>query len=832
MDTALLRTCVLSLRNLPAIPVCARAILLCPADESHLLAEWVQRTAIEPSLAQALLEQAADLHGGMPANLEEAVRMLGVLPARAAVFRWFMQTRLLGNAGHGIDRTAFWKEALHCAALADRIAQQTQSPWRGEAYVAGLLHNVGKLVLDTVAPEGYTRALDLTRAQGLFELDAERRELGADHTLAGKWLAEAWQLPFAYVAPIWLHHQPPESLDAAVCPAQLIQMVSLAGLLAHQQLAAGPGEAVLSSTVIDRARALGLTQDAVLQLLQERIVEDEAEAMPRRAEAPAVAADAAVRSRLRRAEATTRFYRDLSDAASLSTLWTRFSQGVRDLFAVPAGMGFSVDADTQCVEGAYWHPLEPHSQPIFALLAAGATEDPLADLLRYASGEFSTLLNAWRRQRLLAIPVAHEGRVLGQLLCEPGSVDAVDFSALTELTSGLGGLLARCQERQRAEMRAESLATALWERELAYRQAVRGERLDVVAKLAAGAAHEINNPLTAIVGRAQLLLSRGLSPEDNRAIETIAQQGRRISKILSDLMQFARPPAPHWETTLITFVLHQVVGMMRDRLAAKQIRVVEDYAPSLPRVSLDRRQIEQVILNLLLNAEQGMQDRGGVLTLRAKPGHDRRSIIVQVADTGQGIAPEIMDQVFEPFFTTRSETENSGLGLAVCHGIIEAHRGAITLHSVAGEGATCTITLPAAAEADIETPVPAPRPHALRQLVLVAEADESLREVLRESLVNRGYAVQLASDPLETQAALIAYPIDTVFFDLGIGFDAFRQIRERHAAVPVIVSGGIADAELFEEARHWGASAALPKPFEIEQFFAEIQRAFASRHVA
>ena len=274
-----------------------------------------------------------------------------------------------------------------------------------------------------------------------------------------------------------------------------------------------------------------------------------------------------------------------------------------------------------------------------------------------------------------------------------------------------GAALARCRAVRGVYDEAESLAAAVWKQELSHRHDRRTERLISVGKMAAGAAHEINNPLAVISGKAQMLLSNTERPEDRKALEVIVEHSQRACGILRDLLQFARPNPPQLLPNRLSYLVKTSVDRVRQKLSEEGIQLVEEYAQDLPQIPVDRMQLDQVFQNLLKNAEQAMTRQGDKLTVRVRPNQDRTAVLVQIIDTGQGIAADIMDKVFEPFFTTQPGAEGTGMGLAVCHGIIEAHRGSITLHSQEGLGTTCTVALPISADkvaTSIDEPVARP----------------------------------------------------------------------------------------------------------------------------
>ncbi len=767
----------------------------------------------------------------------------------------------------GLDRRGFWQHAQLCAELADDVAALCDTPHRNLAYSAALLHDVGRLVLDTVTPAGYPRNLDTPHTQGLLILEAERQELGLDHAVAGKWLAERWELPEAYVAAIWLHHHPAGSLDDTAYPIGLVDVVALADLLATAKKQGHTRGGMLAGLIEDRRKRLKLTDDQVSTLLERTspAVRSHTEAE----QEPVVPVPDAGRLRvlevrLRCFEALHQMNLRLKSGKARGAVLSVMAETLRDAFGIHSGCCFVADEAGGFLEGVGWSPELPQPQPVFA-----ATEDDADDAVSKAARQLLAQLpgagsdaswsaEAVQRHGLTAVPLTCEGRRLGQMVL---SLDAEGDGAeddllglLSPFAKACGRALERCSQDEELSKQNEGLATAVWKQELAHRHRLRSERLASVSQLASGAAHEINNPLAAISGRAQMLLSRAKTDDDVKALETIVDQSKRISKILTDLMQFARPSDPMLEPHPVTSMLHQVVGMLRDRLERKGVRVVEDYAPALPQVRLDRRQIEQVFLNLILNAEQAMEATPGVLTLRVRPSTDGKSVIVQVQDAGHGIPSSVVGRVFEPFFTTRETTENTGLGLAVCHGIVENHRGAITVHSEEGRGTTCTVTLPAALDAAMPKPAaktertPAPAveasspkraerpPQETGPTILVADGDDDLREVLRETLRSRGYATRVAVDGLEAMAAVMGYRLDLVLLDLSIrgygGESPLQQIRERSPSLPVIGLCGPLAHDDAEEALQLGATRCLQKPFKIETLLAEIRRILSARNVA
>ena len=221
---------------------------------------------------------------------------------------------------------------------------------------------------------------------------------------------------------------------------------------------------------------------------------------------------------------------------------------------------------------------------------------------------------------------------------------------------------------------------------------LRVEKLAAIGELAAGVAHEINNPMAIIRGNTELLqLSVPEDASNREEVDTIFQQVKRVERIVSNLLKFARREQMEHGAVRLNELLHEIVGQIGHQVSLKGIEVVEQYSEHVALVEGDGDQLRQVFTNLVLNAVQAMPD-GGVLTLRSQPVQSGDLYEVKVADTGVGIALENLRQVFNPFYTTKAS--GTGLGLSVSYGIVREHGGCIDVESVPGIGSTFSVLLP------------------------------------------------------------------------------------------------------------------------------------------
>jgi len=251
----------------------------------------------------------------------------------------------------------------------------------------------------------------------------------------------------------------------------------------------------------------------------------------------------------------------------------------------------------------------------------------------------------------------------------------------------------------------DQMADALAEREqrlktVTRQQITRSEKLASLGRLAAGVAHEINNPLTGVLTFAHLLREKdNMDQQDQEDLDLIIRETTRAAEIVKGLLDFARERAVVKEALNINDVIQRTIRLIRNQKLFDRILIDEQLANDLPEVEGDMNQLQQVMLNLSLNACEAMPT-GGTLTIRTIPQEDR--VLVKLTDTGCGIKKEHQDQVFEPFFTTKPVGKGTGLGLSVTYGIVQQHGGTLEFESEEGQGTTFTVTLPAMGKGPIE----------------------------------------------------------------------------------------------------------------------------------
>ncbi|MCK4341367.1 MAG: hypothetical protein KAY37_06560 [Phycisphaerae bacterium] len=244
-------------------------------------------------------------------------------------------------------------------------------------------------------------------------------------------------------------------------------------------------------------------------------------------------------------------------------------------------------------------------------------------------------------------------------------------------------------------MRAEDQKSQL------HQQLIHADRLATIGQLAAGVAHELNEPLGSILGFAQLAKKCPELPSPaEQDIEKIVTASLYAREVIKKLMVFARQMPPRSTRVDLIQVVEDALYFLEAQCAKKDIEVVRELAPGMPEITADPAQLKQVLVNLVVNATQAMP-HGGTLTVSTRSSGS--SVFLDVKDTGIGMSKETLEKVFLPFFTTKDVNEGTGLGLAVVHGIVTSHGGSIDVESQVGQGTRFEIRLPLCGPEEAQT---------------------------------------------------------------------------------------------------------------------------------
>ncbi len=384
------------------------------------------------------------------------------------------------------------------------------------------------------------------------------------------------------------------------------------------------------------------------------------------------------------------------------------------------------------------------------------------------------------------------------------------------------------------------------ERKRFQTQLAQAQKMEALGTLAGGIAHDFNNILTAIIGCAELI-SLDVPPGSltERNLQELLKAGHRAKDLVKQILAFSRRSDQERKPLRVDSTLKEALKLLRASLPST-IEIVQDINGEGGFVQADPTQIHQVVMNLCTNSAQAMEEKGGVLTVGwmpveidgamasrhadLRPGPYMR---LAVKDTGQGIPPEILERVFDPYFTTKEMGKGTGLGLAVVHGIAKGHGGAVTVSSEIGKGSVFEVYLPRldGVEAARDSMRPVPLPLGGRERILFIDDEPALVEIGRQILEHLGYEVEGRTSSTE---ALALFTHEVGHFDLVItdmtmpnmtGDRLAREVLRLRPDIPVILCTGYSEKVSDEQARNMGIRELVMKPLVMRDLAQSVRRA-------
>ncbi len=426
-------------------------------------------------------------------------------------------------------------------------------------------------------------------------------------------------------------------------------------------------------------------------------------------------------------------------------------------------------------------------------------------------------------------------RVIGGLVV--GSRAPRDFSpADMNLLIAVGGQISNAIERS---LMYEETRQAYDDLRRTQEQLLHSEKMAAVGQLISGVAHELNNPLTAILGYSQLLTSSGqVGPQALEYSEKLYRQAQRTHRIVQNLLSFARQHKPERVAVWLNQVVKDTLALRDYDLRVSNVRVHLDLAAELPVTAADPHQLQQVFLNIVNNAVDAILDHateGDIWVRTAKEG-DR--LIIEFADSGPGV--QDASRVFDPFYTTKPVGKGTGLGLSICYGIITEHGGTIRVRNTAPRGAAFTIELPVLLpERSRVTPLEGSVAASKGARILIVDDDESVLEAVGETLRGKDYAVRTAPSPERARQLLSLETFDVLLADLDllqgrngcVLFDWICADRPALAQRVIVMSSAADTPERLESVRQSGCRV-LQKPFRAAELTVILEEALSQANSA
>ncbi|QQE10275.1 HDOD domain-containing protein [Planctomycetota bacterium] len=630
----------------------------------------------------------------------------------------------------GFDHTGFWIHSLAVGVLAELIAKNVADERNlsaDEAFVCGLLHDVGKLSLDHVLPKSYARVVELVEMNHGNIASYERRIVGIDHHTAGKRMAEQWGLPHRLQDCIWLHGSPYETLPE-LPHRRMVGLVSLADLLVRQQhlgysgnysfkqqttVLAGKlnikqhhiGKAInqLHEQLELRGRALGINDKPSRELLLQSIQQANQELG--RVNYALETKGKVSQQQTQILEAISRFHnrampgqgvQDVVDSVVMNAkellgagFYSVVSPVRHDISGSQSWMvsRYTVEGqpvDAQCVDVPYGAP---------DLRELDLSEPVGMSMMGVLPWIQDFLVGAEDLRRVRLIPLRCGWGTVGVLLHDRSTLPK--WGLIETLVGTWGSAIAAAEQHDGARRLGEELAESNSALAEAQDKLLQQESMARLGEMAAGAAHEMNNPLAVISGRSQLLaMTLASGTKEQKAAQRIYMESHRLSDLITALHLFADPPEPEYVEADLSLLLNSTVKKVKTHYGKWQqdtpiyLKMRED----IPRLRLDVEQIQGAVSELLHNAVQAKPHEG--VEIKVELANDQHAVLVKVKDDGEGMDDRTLSHAKDPFFSAKAAGRRVGMGLTRAQQYIEGHNGCLELASELGTGTIATIRLP------------------------------------------------------------------------------------------------------------------------------------------
>ncbi len=701
----------------------------------------------EPALAAGVLSLAQRLAAG-PAEQRHAVRLVLDRLDADAVRDLLLKTRV--SAGFEIEfapeqpafpsRKDLILHSLAVACAARRIAEASESGIEPNlAYSAGLLHDIGKLALQDIMPKSLatiTKEAEATKA-GLHAL--ERKHLGTDHALLGKQLAQRWRLPEPIKLAIWLHHSDATAFAHTVPEAALAALVKAADTIARQANIGLSGNFDEPEPLATVAESLGVGTDVLQQIRDELPQDVKRKSACLGLETPHATAKYCDLIQTIAAQLSERHTKLSSEGRSLQTAsgyidfaqeflqgvcpnlaavdiaedfakrWQRFFQTGAVCLYLTAGShdGVVNAAIVEALGHSHKTVLRPPRdgsllpKPIAGRFALLEAQDRMDWLVQQVEVDFNS-------DQARLVPLLSDGQVVGVMAFELNYPDDVTLLAEKfEMAAAMAGtVLGLALAKESQEHWAERFAQADGE---TLRTQDRGQRtedstvvhrpsseicppIEALAEMAAGVAHELNDPLSVIAGRAQLLAQAESNGQKRHVLDVIGEKAREAAGVADDLMSYAQPAPPRTARTPISQIIDESIQLAGHKAGAEHVNAQVQISPEVKDVLVDSAQVVVAVANIIANSIESYADPLGPVKITAQPAHE--GLRLQINDLGCGMDEATVRKATSPFFSAKPAGRKRGMGLAYASRLIHLNRGTLEIQSRPEHGTTVNITLP------------------------------------------------------------------------------------------------------------------------------------------
>jgi len=703
----------------------------------------------DPALTARILSLIEQRGVGLPDgrfSLRQALDKLSAHDVRDALLS--VKVLQAFDLDDGIDKdraTAKKGLLLHSIAVAccaKDIAEMASPQMDSQlAYCAGLLHDMGKLALEEAMPKSFARMVEEAKSTKECSRTIEQKHLGTDHTIIGRRLGQKWRLPNLIVLAVWLHHSQTVTISEDMPEARIAAVVQLADSIARQSGIGSAGSFDLPEPAESVSQWLGISPEQ-LQEIRGKLPETVRQKsnilglyLPKAgANYCRIVHNAAAQLARQHTELSGENRRLQSDSSHLDFI-TDFLLSINSVSgATDIAENFAArwqkfyQTGMVCLYLAPWRRsqileavvVENLSQSRMVCLNAPAETSVIPKMIAnnfailnaydYIDWLFEQLDVDFDVERTKLLPLLSGGKAVGAIAFElnyPGDLELFEDKFRTS-ASIAGAVLGMALAQQRQQHFAERFAPLICVRsgrgpskpKDTQTRAAPAENslslgvptLNALAEIAAGAAHELNNPLAVISGRAQLLAEAESDQEKKRILEQIYESAREVSSIIEDLMSFAEPPVARAARTDFKQILDEAVQLASQK--TEHIDVQIEIAEDVESVFVDSAQVVSAIANVISNAAESYGDEPGPVKITADAAESGDSVKLQIKDAGCGMDPETVQKATQPFFSVKAAGRKRGMGLAYVVRFIQLNKGSLNIASEPGRGTTVTVCLP------------------------------------------------------------------------------------------------------------------------------------------
>ena len=612
-----------------------------------------------------------------------------------------------------------------CAQQIGEIALPVRD--RQMAFSAGLLHDIGKIAIDQIMPKSFSMIVEQAKSQLSPIHVVEKEHLGLDHTIIGKRLAEKWSLPVEIAYAIWLHHSDAEVISENMPTAKMALVVQLADIIARQSHIGLSGSFDTPESTDAICRGLSLSSEQV-----EMIRGSLKEAVGRRSQLLGLQQPGGQGAYCglisETAARLAKEHTDLSTSHTQTTAASAQMEFVGDFLPAVEGNEAAIDVACKFVAGWQKHyqtgpacvyVVEDGNEAFVEMATVDKRGQTDTVLVNVPSGtpaipevlqkEF-VIVNAvdhvgWAFERIdfemdlsvaKVLPLPACGKTAAVLIFEPRTpFDPAERPELfAAVASVAGSVIELTLTNLRHSRLAERFAELLGRLKTTRNELAEAKSLAGIAEMAAGAAHELNNPLSVISGRAQLLQDTEADADKKQMLKQIQLRTREISQIVADLMSFARPAEPAAEVVGLRALIDQAVAntTKAHSLAAMEVEIAG--IDESVDVCVDRGQIVRAIANILSNSLEAYKAGSGPVQIDAACAQSEGAVTFRIIDFGCGMDGETIAKACQPFFSARPAGRKRGMGLAHSLRLLQLNKGTLSIAGEVDKGATVTVTLP------------------------------------------------------------------------------------------------------------------------------------------